>query len=129
MATATATFTRDKSKLDVSERYVTIIGTVAIQAAAATYATGGLTLDLSGGVLSNDLPADVRIHDDPGTGWIYTYSTGSTIKNGKVMIFGLTPTDATGGVVPLSEFTNSAAIPAAVSGATIKISFRLRKGR
>lgn len=129
MATATATFTRDKTKLDVSERYVTIFGTVAIQAAAATYATAGLTLDLSGGVLSNDIPENVRIYDNPASGWLYTFSTGSTLKNGKVMIFGVTPSDATVGVLPLSEYTNGAAIPAAVSGASIKISFKLRKGR
>lgn len=129
MATATATFTRNKTKLDVSERYVTIFGTVAIQAAAATYATAGLTLDLSGGVLSNDIPEDVRIYDDPGNGFLYSFSTGSTLKNGKVMIWGVTPTDATAGVVALTEFTNGTAIPAGVSGATIKISFKLRKGR
>lgn len=129
MATATATFTRNKTKLDVTERYVRIFGTVAIQAGPAEYATGGLTLDLSSGVLSNDLPEDVKIYDDPATGWLYTFSTGSTIKNGKVMIFGLTPTDATAGVLPLSEFTNATAIPAAVSGATIKISFKTRKGK
>lgn len=129
MATATATFTRDKSKLDVSERYVTIFGTVAVEASPATYATGGLTLDLSSGVLSNDLPADVNVDFDPPTGWLLGFDTGTTLKNGKLLLYGVTPTDATAGVVPLSEFTNATAIPAAVSGGTITISFKLRKGR
>lgn len=128
MATATATFTRNKTKMDVSERYVTHYGTVAIQASPATYATGGLTLDLSA-VLSNDLPEDVNINFDPPTGWLLRYSTGSTLKNGKVAIYGYVPTDATAGTLPLGEFDNATAIPASVSGGTIKISFKTRKLR
>ena len=128
MATATATFTRDKTKMDVSERYVTHYGTVAIQAGPATYATGGLTLDLSA-VLSNDLPEDVNIKFDPPTGWVLGFDTGSTLKNGKVLLYGYVPTDATAGTLPLGEFNNATAIPAAVSGGTIKISFKTRKLR
>lgn len=129
MATATATFTRDKTRLDVSERYVTYFGTVAVSASPDTYATGGITLDLSSGVLSNDLPQDTSVTFDPPVGWLLGFDQGTTIKNGKLMLYGLTPTDVTAGVVPLSEFTNATAIPAAVSGGTIKISFKVRKGK
>ena len=128
MATATATFTRNKTKMDVSERYVTHYGTVAIQASPATYATGGLTLDLSA-VLSNDLPEDVNINFDPPTGWVLGFDTGTTLKNGKVLLYGYVPTDATAGTLPLGEFNNATAIPAAVSGGTITISFKTRKLR
>jgi len=128
MATATATFTRNKKKMDVSERYVTHYGTVAIQASPATYATGGLTLDLSA-VLSNDLPEDVNIYFDAPTGWLLRYSTGSTLKNGKVLLYGNVPTDPTAGTLPLGEFDDATAIPADVSGGTIKISFKTRKLR
>ena len=128
MATATATFTLDKTKMDVSERYVTHYGTVAIQAGPATYATGGLTLDLSA-VLSNDLPEDVNIKFDPPTGWLCGFDTGTTLKNGKVLLYGQIPTDATAGTIALGEFDNGAAIPAAVSGGTITISFKTRKLR
>ena len=129
MATASATFTYDKTKLDVSERYVTHYGTVAIDASPDTYATGGLTLDLSSGPLTNDLPEDVNIYFDPPTGWVLGFDTGSTLKNGKVLLYGYVPTDATAGTLPLGEFGNATAIPAAVSGGTITISFKTRKLR
>lgn len=128
MATATATFTRDKTKLDVSERYVTHYGTVAIQAGPATYATGGLTLNLSA-INSNDLPEDFRAQFDPPTGWLLAWDTGTTLKNGKLLLYGQIPTDATAGTIALGEFDNGAAIPAAVSGGTIVVSFKTRKGR
>lgn len=127
MATATATFTYHKAKLDVSERYVTHYGTIAVQASPATYASGGLTVDLSA-VNSNDLPEDVNVRFDPPVGWVLGFDTGTTLKNGKLMLFGQEPTSATADVIALSEF-GAAAIPAAVSGGTIVISFKTRKGR
>ena len=129
MADASAVFTHNPDYLDVTERFIEYYGTVAIDAGPDTYPTGGITLSLTGaGVMANDVPHDVRIWTDPPIGWLFGYDSGTTIANGKVLIYGFDG-DNTGAITPLDEIANGTAIPAAVSGATIKISFKIRKGR
>lgn len=127
MAVATATFTRDKTKLDVSERYVTHYGTIAVSAAPDTYATDGLTCSLTS-VNSNDLPEDVNVWFTTPIGWIPLFKVGSTLANGKLTFWGQEPTNAGAGILPLGELA-AGAVPAAISGGTIKIRFKTRKGR
>src|SRR5512138_2598766 len=102
MADTTATFTNDLTKLDVSERFVTYQGTIAIGAGPLTYPAGGPVVDLAvADVMSNEIPDDVRIWDDPPTGWLYSYDSGTNLKTGKVVIFGQEPTNAGAGILPL----------------------------
>lgn len=127
MADASAAFTHNPTYLDVTERFVEYYGTIAIDAAPDTYPTGGITCSLSTtGVMGNEVPHDVRIWTDPPIGWVFGYDSGTTLANGKVLIFGFDG-DNTGAITPLDEIANGTAIPAAVSGATIKCSFKIRK--
>lgn len=127
MADASAAFTHDPKYFDVTERFVEYFGTIAIDAAPDTYPTGGITCSLSTtGVMGNEVPHDVRIWTDPPIGWLFGYDSGTTLANGKVLIFGFDG-DNTGAITPLDEIANGTAIPAAVSGATIKCSFKIRK--
>jgi len=127
MADASAAFTHNPTYLDVTERFVEYYGTIAIDAAPDTYPTGGITCSLSTtGVMGNEVPHDVRIWTDPPIGWLFGYDSGTTLANGKVLIFGFDG-DNTGAITPLDEIANGTAIPAAVSGATIKCSFKIRK--
>jgi hypothetical protein len=129
MATATATFTLDKTATDVSMRCVTYKGTVAIQAGPATYATGGLTLNLAvAGVLQKEKPIDWDIKPNTGN-WMPKYVPGTNITDGKIVILGVEPTDATAGIVPFPEFSNATAVPATMSGSSFPFSFKVRKGR
>jgi len=127
MADASAAFTHNPTYLDVTERFVEYYGTIAIDAAPDTYPTGGITCSLSTtGVMGNEVPHDVRIWTDPPIGWVFGYDSGTNLTNGKVLIFGFDG-DNTGAITPLDEIANGTAIPAAVSGATIKCSFKIRK--
>lgn len=127
MADASAAFTHNPTYLDVTERFVEYYGTIAIDAAPDTYPTGGITCSLSPtGVMGNEVPHDVRIWTDPPIGWVFGYDSGTNLTNGKVLIFGFDG-DNTGAITPLDEIANGTAIPAAVSGATIKCSFKIRK--
>lgn len=129
MADASAVFTPNADYMDVTERFIEYYGTVAIDAAPDTYPTGGLTLSLTGAnIMTNDVPHDVRIWTDPPIGWLFGFDSGTTIANGKILVFGFDG-DNTGAITPLDEIANGTAIPAAVSGATIKCSFKVRKGR
>jgi len=127
MADASAAFTHNPTYLDVTERFVEYYGTIAIDAAPDTYPTGGITCSLSTtDVMGNEVPHDVRIWTDPPIGWVFGYDSGTNLTNGKVLIFGFDG-DNTGAITPLDEIANGTAIPAAVSGATIKCSFKIRK--
>ena len=127
MADASAAFTHNPTYLDVTERFVEYYGTIAIDAARDTYPTAGITCSLSTtGVMGNEVPHDVRIWTDPPIGWVFGYDSGTNLTNGKVLIFGFDG-DNTGAITPLDEIANGTAIPAAVSGATIKCSFKIRK--
>lgn len=129
MATATATATKSTTILpDVSERCVTYYGTIAISASPDTYATGGLTLSFVSVAQQNSVPDEVRIWTDTPVGWQLCYKSGTKASDGKVLVFGYVPTDATAGTLPLGEFDNATAIPASLSGATIKFAAKFRKG-
>lgn len=119
MATATTTITIDPTKTDVSERFVRYRGTIAVEAAAATYATNGLTVSLSRGDLEASELIEARAWSNT-SGWIYAMTAT------KFLIFGQEPTGGAG-VLALSEFTNGAAIPAGVSGDTINIELTFKK--
>lgn len=129
MALSTATYTKSTSiGINVSERKVTYTGSVAISAGPGTYAAGGLVLDLSSGTLQRGVPDHVQLISTAGSGWLYVYIPGTTIKDGKIKILGQKPTDATANVIPLAEL-DVAATPASVSGDTIKVVFTLTKGK
>lgn len=129
MALSTATYTKSATiGIDVTERKVTYTGSVAISASPGTYAAGGLTLNLSSGTLQRGVPDNVEIFSKSGSGWLYRYIDGTTIKDGKIMVIGQKPTDATADTIPLTELA-VAATPASVSGDTIGIRFTLTKGK
>lgn len=114
MATATATFTQYvyPNGLDETGRFERHIGTVAIQASPATYATGGLALSfLNESVKSNNPAQQVSIYSVAGSGYVYAYNAST----GKVQIF-----QSAGSAAPLAELGNGSAIPAGVSGDTIE---------
>jgi len=119
VASATATFTTEGYTARVDERYITHYGTIAIDASTDTYATGGLTLSLAAvpGMV-NAVPAEVRIWSEAGaaTQYTYAYKPGTTIANGKILAY-------TGD----AEVT-AGAVPAGVSGDTIKFSATFKKG-
>lgn len=129
MALSTATYTKSASiGIDVTERKVTYTGSVAISASPGTYAAGGLTLNLGTGTLQRGVPDYVEIKSTAGSGWLYVYVPGTTIKDGKIKVLGQVPANATAGTLPLGEL-DVAATPATVSGDTIQVRFTCTKGR
>ena len=112
MAVAAATPTVTK-KFKVG-RVIRTYGTIAIGADPLTYATGGVTCDFSGTVPSSKVP--LRVELTGKAGFIYTYDPGTTIANGKVMVFVNT---AGGADTALGQHT-AAAVVAGVSGDTIR---------
>ncbi len=119
VASATATFTTEGYTARVDGRYITHYGTIAIDASTDTYATGGITLSLAAvpGMV-NAIPDEVRIWSVAGaaTRYCYDYKPGTTIANGKILAY-------TGD----AEVT-AGAVPAGVSGDTIKFSATFKKG-
>lgn len=132
MATATATATLDLARTpDVTERYFGVFFTVAVSAAADTYATNGLTLSFAlGKVPAASVPTLCYVWSDAAAnGYLFKYTPGSTIANGKLIIMAsVTVANGTGAVCV--EMTNGTAIPAAISGDTKLRAFCLfQKGR
>lgn len=110
MAVATVTVTVKHSYVD--SKMLHVIGTLAITASAATYASNGLTVDFGlSAIKAQRAPQFVRIVGqskvDAQTNYVYKYVPGTTNRNGKVKIF-------TGD----AELA-AAATPAGVSGDTI----------
>lgn len=114
MAVAAVTVTVNKAFK--TGRVIRAYGTIAIAPAADTYATGGLTVDFTGKVASSKAPLDVNIKGE--SGFEYRWDKGSSIANGKVLVFGQEPTNAGAGVLALTEHA-AAAVAAGVSGDTI----------
>ena len=125
MSTATATLTEYQfpNALFEANNFMEIMGTVAIQAASATYATGGLSItwNLPSNRFSSNSskPASAIFYSilpNPVTNlfvYVYIPSTGKlAIYTGAAAQTGLT------------ELTDASAIPAGVSGDTIE--FRAR---
>jgi hypothetical protein len=129
MATATATPTLDAypNGIDQGERFIYARGEVAISASPATYATGGLSLNwasltgMDGGfqlpVSPTDLaaPVDVDFRSQTGSGWVYRWNKANNMLQIMAASGGSAGTGA-----PEEEMTNGTAIPAGVSGDTIR---------
>lgn len=126
MATATAIVTLTAgtnalSAVDQGQRDEYLYGTIAVQASPATYATGGLTVSFAGfdGVKSSYPPLEVRVWSEPATGapsgYVYQFLRGTTLATGRLAIM-----QSAGSAAPLVEITDAAAIPAGVSGDTIR---------
>lgn len=121
MATSTTTLSLSRNKEDVTERHFAVIGTVTVN--AGDYATGGLTLSLAdASVNASWLPVWVEVISNT-SGYIYRFSPGTTLANGKLLIF---VQDGTTG--PLKEIAASA-LPAGVTGDTIAIRAEFTKAR
>lgn len=122
MGAATNVFTVDKTiPFDVSERYVSVYGTIAVSASTDTYTTGGNALSFAGLVPFSTVPVEVRIWSEtPANAYGFRYITGSTIANGLLAMF--TPdTDA--------QIAGSTATNAAISGDTkLRCVAKFRKG-
>lgn len=117
MAVASVTFT-------VAEKYAEnkvlhVFGTAVVDAAADTYATGGLTLDWS--AISRHSPMNVVFQNNAG------YFIQWLRATGKMMVSQQKDPAAAGGAdLPLSELA-AAAIPAALSGASISFYAMFKK--
>lgn len=121
MATSTTSISVSPNKEDVTERHTTAFGTVTI--AAGDYATGGLTLSLANAAVhAGWLPVWVEILS-PTSGYVYRFNPGTTLANGKLLIF---VQDGTTG--PLKEIAASA-LPAGVTGDTINFRAEFTKAR
>lgn len=106
MATATVTDTPQVVSMEGKLQHV--YGTIAVSATPDTYATGGLTIDLTGGTVHASRPP-VWVEFTSSNGNIYAYVPGTTIANGKLKILSAVNT----------EVTNGTAIAAQYSGDTI----------
>ena len=121
MATSTTSISVSRSKTDVSERHLIAFGTITV--AAGDYATGGLTLSLADAAISASwLPVWVDILS-PTSGYTYRFNPGTTLANGKMLIF--VQNGTTG---PLAQLA-AAATPAGVTGDTINFQARFTKSR
>ena len=136
MGAGTLTATRDKSiEIDVSERYFTVYGTIALGAAAGdTYTADGVTLSFAGLTpgLGSSVPVEVRVWSETATLSIpvYVYDPGTTVANGKLLIYGF-PGNAAGTAAG-AEFANGTAWNDAtlnIWGDVLRFSAKFRKGR
>ena len=112
MAEAVATPTVTK-KFKVG-RVIRAYGTIAIGADPLEYATGGIVCNFSGAVPSSKVP--LRVELTGKAGFIYNYDPGTTIANGKVMVW----TNTAGGANNALGQHTAAAVVAGVSGDTIR---------
>jgi outer membrane protein assembly factor BamB len=128
MATLTFTPTRNKNiEPDSNGRHQVYFGTLAASASADTYATGGAVCSFSAisGVPHLEAPVCVYLWSEtPANGFVFTFVTGTTIANGKVVI-STTNTVALGTAAPFVEMTNGTACGAVIFGDT-KLRFEAR---
>ncbi len=115
MADGTLTPTIDKTlPADVTDRYVTYYGSLAVSAAADTYVAGGVVLSFSGKVPNSGVPTRVEVWDEyAGLGYVYQYIKGTGIADGKLLIRGQQPSVAGAGIFPLDELGAGTAFNAA----------------
>jgi len=112
MADAVATPTVTQQWFDGKRTHV--IGTIAVSASPATYATGGIVCDFTGLVKGNNsAPQFMQVLGQAG--FIYRFVAGATVSAGKFMIF---VENTVGTNSPLAQHT-VAAIGSGVSGDTI----------
>lgn len=109
---ADAIVTLSNPTIESSQKVIRLYATVAVSASPATYAAGGLAVDLSG--LGPYIEAPRLIHQNvasnEGSGYVYVYNPAT----GKLMIL---EGDGAGG--PGVQIA-TAAVPAGVSGDTIQ---------
>lgn len=112
VATATATVTRQWT----DGRMIHAIGTIAVSAAADTYATGGLAVSFAGKVQSSKPPLTCAVYGGKtAVGCaLYKYVKGTTIANGVLQIF----IEATVGTNTVLAEHTAAAVAAGVSNDT-----------
>lgn len=91
-----------------------VLGTIAIDASPATYATGGLAMNFSVPLIKATL-APVHVSVSGQSGYVYIYIPGADATAGLLKIFVQDAIAAN----PLAEMANALAIPAGVSGDTI----------
>lgn len=120
MTTAIFTVTVNPTLADVSERYATYRGSIAVT--AGDYVTaGGVVLSFAGKVPHAVKPVEVRIwSEDPADIYGFRYATGTTAADGKIMIF-IPDNDA--------ELTSTALDTTVASDSKIKFSAKFVKGR
>lgn len=129
MSASTVTFTPSTSVLpDITQRLVTVYGTVTWTANPDTYSTGGNTLSFAGSCQwADNPPVEVKMWSAATSGptnlYIYSYVPGTTSANGKAQIF-----TGAAAQTALTELS-AGAVPSGVSGDTIacKVVF-LRNG-
>lgn len=120
VVTLTAGATGLKSS-DMSQNNQSLYGTLAVTATPALYTTGGIVCSFQGfdGVRSDYAPLEVRAWSEPAagapSGYVYQFLRGTTLGNGRLAIM-----QSAGSAAPLVEITDGAAIPAGVSGDTIR---------
>lgn len=118
MATATATVTIDNypTGIDNTQHLIHVYGTITIQASPATYATGGLALSFVSERIKtrNQVPNDVVIMSDNASLYPYRWNRASNT----IQILAASAASAGGAVY--EELPNTTAIPASVSGDTIR---------
>lgn len=123
MANSVLTLTIDPTLTDVTERYEHFFGTVAV--AAGDYATGGFTLALNGTteLKTSRIPSasTVRVWSNT-SGYVYTFTPGTTLANGKLQVF-----RQDGSTGPLAELS-AGATPAGIVADTIRIAIAVKKG-
>jgi len=120
---AASTITVTISSTDWTGRNLIVFGTVAWSPSADTYTTGGNTMSFAGfdDIKTSSLPNFVEVISQPtsanhaANSYVYQFLPGTTLANGTLQIF--TGAAAQTG---LTELTSNAAIPAGVSGDTIK---------
>ncbi len=91
-----------------------VIGTLAF---SGNYATGGDTLSFAGKVYASRAALAVQVQGIAG--FVYEVSLGTTIANNLVLVRGQEPTNATAGVIALTQHA-AAAYVAGVTGDTVR---------
>lgn len=131
MATAAAIATLNRNiEPDTLGRHCTYYGTIAVDAAADTYATNGLTVSFAiAGIPHADAPVWCEIvSGGAADGFVYQYVPGTNAADGKMVIF-TSNTVVAGQAAPLVQMDNGFAIPAGVSGTDQKFKVTFIHGR
>ena len=110
-STVTVGFTRDT----VAGNLYIVLGTVNFSAAPDTYVTGGNTCSFAiPRIKATRVPFFVQFQE--ASGYYYVYVPGTTSANGTIRVY----VQGTGAQAPAGELTGGAAIPAGVSGDSIR---------
>lgn len=97
--------------LEKGDKVIHAFGTLTF---SASYVTGGDTLNFAGKVKSGRQLEFLQIESE--TGFVFRWVRGTTLATQKVKVFGQEPTNATTGVIALSEHTAAAYAAAITAG-------------